>query len=575
LFETTKNSLGFKKILQEVLLQSEKLGSHFTSTKDLQREMIKNQKIFQEVQEKIFEIGGEQFKKLEEEIEERSHLIKDEAERQAFLEKNKERILKLQQDATNDLQANLNNLITQDKSLKKIKNSFQNIKNLVDEIGNQLRDPTIFAEKALTNLGKLPILLAKARKEGKTLLEIFKDVGFFLVKKMKDAISLIFSPTGLLIIGIGAAVAALTTLYKLFTNYYEFLDKKVVPAQAEFNREIGASGENSRELKGQMTAIGVEMELLGYSFEEGAAFVRDFVKAANTMNIPKDILKTGKELTFVLGLTAEQAGKLTQQFQKQGAGAEQINEMFRVGSKEAKAYGIPVNEVLRDLGDAPDILARFGVANRKEFAVSAAKAKSYGLSIKEVTAAFGKQLDTFEGSATAAAKLNAMFGTHINSLKLMMQKDPTKRMEMMRSELLKQGKTWEKLSVFERNVITETMGVDEAQAQLVLSSDKVRKSLEAQAAKKKAAQKQDEKWNDGMRSIQKTLLNWGGHLDKIMRKVSDLVSRIFGFKNGADVVQSFVDMAVSGLDKVNSAIDWVSEALDTFNQGLKDGRKRF
>jgi rRNA maturation endonuclease Nob1 len=249
--------------------------------------------------------------------------------------------------------------------------------------------------------------------------------------------------------------------------------------------------------------------------------------------------------------------------------------MFKAGSKEARAYGLPVNDVLRDMGDAPEILARFGVANRKEFAVSSAKARSYGLTIKEVNAAFGKQLDTFEGSSMAAAKLNAVFGTNINSLKLMMEHDPTKRMEMVRGSLLKQGKEWENLSVAERNVITQTLGVDEAQAQLVLSSDKARKSLEAQALKKRRAIKDDEKWNDGIRSIQKTLLNWGAHLDRIMRKVSDLVSRIFGFEDGSDVVQKFVDMTVSGLDKVSGAIDWADESVTSIKKALKDGGEDF
>jgi hypothetical protein len=243
LFDSTKNALGFRKILQQVLLQSEELGAHFTSTKDLQRGMIKNQEIFHKVQEKIFEIGSKQFEELEQEIKKRAELISDEKDREKFLEVAQEKILKLQEESTNNLQDNLNNLITQDKSLKKIKHSFQNVKDLVDEIGNQLRDPSLLADRTLTNLGKLPLLLMKARKEGKGLFDTIKDLGYFMAKGMKSAIGLLFSPTGLLIVGIGAAVAAATVLFKLFTNYWEFLDSKVIPAQAEFNREIGGTGQ--------------------------------------------------------------------------------------------------------------------------------------------------------------------------------------------------------------------------------------------------------------------------------------------------------------------------------------------
>jgi hypothetical protein len=325
-----------------------------------------------------------------------------------------------------------------------------------------------------------------------------------------------------------------------------------------------------------MQSAGVELELLGYSFAEGAAFVRDFAKAANTgLKLPKDILKTGKELTFVLGLTAEQAGKLVQQFEKQGAGSEQVNEMFKAGAKEARAYGLPVNDVLRDLGDAPDILARFGVANRTEFAVSASKARSYGLSIKEVTAAFGKQLDTFEGSAVAGAKLNTVFGTHINSLKLMMLKDPVKRMEMLRGELLKQGKSWEKLSVFEKNVITSTLGVDEAQAQLVLSSEEARKKMEKQAAVQRQKIRDDEKWNDGMRSIKKTLISWGPLLDKLMRSVSNFIAKLFGFNSAQQPIQDFAKTAENMMNDVTGAIDKAGMKIDEYREKWYDITEHF
>ena len=571
LFDATKQSLGFKNVLKEVLLQSDKIGSAFTSTKDLQNAMVKDSKLFKEVQEKILDIGDKSFKRLEEEIKERSALIKDEKERKEFLKKEEEKILELQQRSTNNLQDNLNNLVSQDKSLKKIKTSFNNIKDLVDELGSKLRDPSIAVEGLLTDLGKIPMYLQKAQKEGKSFGVIMKDVGKLMAGGIADAAALLFTPTGLLILGIGAAVAAMAGLFKLFTNYWDFMDKKIMPAQAEFNRQVGGSGKAVSGLKSQMNSAGVELELLGYSFEEGAGMVRDFAKAANTgITIPKDVLKTGKELTFVLGLTAEQSGKLVQQFQKQGAGMNELNEMFKIGSKEARAYGLPVNDVLRDIGDAPDILARFGVANRKEFAVSAAKARSYGLSIKDLTSAFGKQLDTFEGSSMAASKLNAIFGTNINSLKLMMEHDPTKRMEMLRSSLLRQGKSWEKLSVSERNVITQTLGVDEATAQLALSSDSVRKSLEAQAIKKKQAIRDDEKWNDGMRSIQKVLIPWGPLLDQLSRKAFDFVAQLLGFKGASDPVLQTAKGARSALDSIGSAIDKAITQIDRYRESWYD-----
>ena len=127
---------------------------------------------------------------------------------------------------------------------------------------------------------------------------------------MREKLGLkLFGPTGLLIAGVALATAAITTLFKLFTNYWEFLDKKVIPAQAEFNKQIGGTKADTAGLRKEMVSTGVEFETLGYSFAEGAELIRDFASGLREVNIPKDVLKTGKELTAILGLTGEEADR--------------------------------------------------------------------------------------------------------------------------------------------------------------------------------------------------------------------------------------------------------------------------
>lgn len=289
-----------------------------------------------------------------------------------------------------------------------------------------------------------------------------------------------------------------------------------------------------------MQSAGVEMEMLGYSFEEGAAMVRDLAIGLKTgIKIPPEVLKTGKELTAVLGLTGDEAGNLIVQFQKSGLSVKELNDSFKVGAAEAKKYGLPVNDVLRDIGQAPNLLARFGLKNAQVFARAAAKAKSYGLSIKEIDAAFGKQLDTFEGSSEAASKLNAVFGTTVNSLQLMLETNPQKRMEMVRGALERQGKSWEKLNVFEKNVITSSLGVEESQAALILSSEKERRGLEAKAKQREEQIRVDERWNQGMGSIKKTLIAWGPLLDNLMREASNFIVKLFRWQGCVNVSNKY------------------------------------
>lgn len=366
--------------------------------------------------------------------------------------------------------------------------------------------------------------------------------------------------------GVALATAAITTLFKLFTNYWDFLDKKVLPAQAEFNKQLGGTKASTAGLRKEMISTGVEFETLGYSFEEGAQLIRDFASGLRQVEIPKAVLKTGKELTAILGLTGEEAGKTIMYFQKQGAAIENVNEMFDQGAKTASAYGLPINDVLRDMGQAPDIMARFGIANRKEFAIATAKARSYGLSIKEVNASFGKSMATFNGASEASAKLNSVFGTTINSFQLMLEKNPVKRMEMIRKELDKQGKSWEKLSDAEKYVVTDTLHISEAQAAMAFSSEDQRKKLEKQAKQRENLARIDEKWNQGMGSIKKTLIAWGPLLDKLMRSVSNFIARLFGFKSAQEPIQDFAKTAERMINDVTAAIDQAGMKIDQYRE---------
>jgi hypothetical protein len=178
----------------------------------------------------------------------------------------------------------------------KVTLSMRNTKDIVDDLANQIRNPSVTANKMLTSMGGWAPALLKANQEGKSFSQIMSGFGQ-KVSALGDSLALLWSPTSILIVGIGLAAAAFTGLFKLFTNYWDFLDKKIMPAQAEFNKQIGGTSRETAGLKGQMNSAGVEMELLGYSFEEGAAMVRDLSKGLSTRtNNSKRCLKARKRV---------------------------------------------------------------------------------------------------------------------------------------------------------------------------------------------------------------------------------------------------------------------------------------
>jgi hypothetical protein len=210
-----------------------------------------------------------------------------------------------------------------------------------------------------------------------------------------------------------------------------------------------------------------------------------------------------------------------------------------LGEKYAKAYNVPAHQVSVDMAQNPAIMARFGQANVKEFARATARARAFGMSIKDVNAAFGDQLDTFEGSAKASAHLNAAFGTTINSLDLMLETNPEKRMEMVSKQLKNQGLAYDKLNVFQKNAIKSTFGIDDAQAQLAFGSKDVVAKLNAQEKAKKAQLAADEKWNAKMGDIKQTLISWEADLQKLGLAITNFIGKLLGFESADKGIQDF------------------------------------
>jgi len=570
-FSSTKNDLiDLDDLFQKLVETSEGLPENIATGKDLQKALINDAKLFNKVQldsiklfDRINEQGWEEMLRyLEHTTGKQGEALEQTAEYAAALEdrnnfEEKNLTLIQKQFAVMQKQANARKL----DSL-----SLGNITESIKDLGAKIRNPDAAFSSMLKSGGQLPSKIFEAAKGSKNLGETMSKLVGPSMEKMQGFAKILFSPAGLLIVGVAAAVAALVGLYALFKNFWEFMDKNVVPAQAEFNKQIGGSGPAVGQLQSQMHGVGEEFLLLGKSYEEGAKLVRDFSSGLKSVQLDPKTLKTGKELVGILQLSGEEAGSLALQFQKQTGSLDGLNEMMNVGAREAKTYGLPVNDVLRDLGKFPNILARFGTANRTEFAKSAAKARSYGLDIGKVDAAFGDQLDTFEGSSDVAAKMNAMFGTTINSFELMLETDPIKRMEMLRKQLVSQGKEWNNLSKFEQNVITSSMGVDKEMASMMLSSDKERKALEKKQRQKDREIKMNERWNKGISSIKSTLIAWGAQIDKVMRGVSKLIATMFGLDEPGKLVTGLADTLVSWFTVLNK---WLIDTKKSWADGGK------
>ena len=93
-------------------------------------------------------------------------------------------------------------------------------------------------------------------------------------------------------------------------------------------------------------------------------------------------------MNFNLG--ADAAGDLMKVFRFTTGSTSALKGAFNEAAIATEQFGIPMNSVIHDISDAPDLVARFGAANVAQMAKSASAARSYGLSIAQVSNAFGR-----------------------------------------------------------------------------------------------------------------------------------------------------------------------------------------
>ena len=209
------------------------------------------------------------------------------------------------------------------------------------------------------------------------------------------------------------------------------------------NRTFGITiAEQGQALEGLFTSFTGFTDLTRSSQRELAAF------SARMAVLGVDSGVTGQNFDFLtkaLGMTSSKA-KMTQ---------------IRLVDLAAQ-LGRPVRELVSDFAQLAPQLAIYGARSIKIFTKLSAQSKALGVSTSDLNSAFGSQLDTFEGAASAAGKLNSVLGKDLISTTRLLYADPAERLNIIRSAVLRSGKDFKTMSKFERIMIMNAAGIKDA-----------------------------------------------------------------------------------------------------------------
>lgn len=270
------------------------------------------------------------------------------------------------------------------------------------------------------------------------------------------------------------------------------LQERWTKAIGGFNMRIGGMTSN---LKGA-TRAAVQWSstirgLTGGDIQEGIQMFSDFSDSiGEVIDQGDEFSKFGLQLARGFNLGGQGAGQLSKVMKVIGDNGDDAAETMKAMIKGANEAGVPVNMIAKDLVDSSKYMARFGKEGQKTFVEGAAWVRKYKISMDQLRASV-EGMDMFDEAAKTASKLNAAFGTMVNSMDQMMEDDPAKRLDMIRQQMLAQGMTYDRLTPKQRRYFSETMHLTEEQTAALLDNRHANESYTdflAKAEKKKKAE---------------------------------------------------------------------------------------
>lgn len=218
--------------------------------------------------------------------------------------------------------------------------------------------------------------------------------------------------------------------------------EKMHKAQMALYTSMSGFSNQSRDVQESLTMTAAKMELVGVS--------------ASTTGQNLDML------TRAFGMNAERAGKVQEEI-----------------ARHAIAAGIAPKQMAEDFGKYASQMSVYGERGIDVFVRMEKASKSLGVSMDTLNSLVGQNMDTFQGAATAAGKLNAVLGgNYLNSLELI-NANEADRILLIKKSVEASGVQFDQMGKFQQRAIANALGIkDVAEANKLLSKSSAELSID-------------------------------------------------------------------------------------------------
>jgi hypothetical protein len=322
----------------------------------------------------------------------------------------------------------------------------------------------------------------------------------------------------------------------------------------EWRAELAKSGGSLKEYGGLMEDVRASNEAAGVSMAQSMQAISALRETMSDFNGMAE-----KDKKALVGVTAIM-GKLGVDAKTTGASFTLMNKAMGMGATEAKqatmemaatanALGVSQQKMAADWAAASGPLSAHGKAGVKVFRELSTQAKATGLEVSDLMGIVGK-MDTFEGAADAAGKLNAVLGSQLNSVDLLNASE-SERIRMLQDSVTASGKSWESMGKFERQSVMAAAGIsDMATAGKLFGTtaqqmDKAAGAAEKMALADKELQKQALNATTAKEKITLLMERFGVIVTPLINIVHGLLDALMGFGPLVPLLVTLVGFALA------------------------------
>ena len=403
-----------------------------------------------------------------------------------------EAVLKRQRDNLKEMGADSRVLLELDEKIKDAKNDQLELEHsLTEELEEQLRASVLLLETSVKNGSAAQSELDAAREQLANIIErnVESQKALDILQRKRDletdsegfADRFLKSTLGINMNMVSAEQIMARTLKivektALIAQNPEFLGiataLKMVQATAvlntqmdqgvvNFRKQTGASGELDSVIRG----LSAGLIMAGITSDEASQSVQ-----ALFLNVT-GFTEYSKETQTALGATVAMLNEVGVSSENTSKNIQFAIKVLGQTPKEAAKLQRELHTFAQDLGVATDkmagdyakmgpTIAALGDQGTEAFRSLQVQMKATGLQMDTILSLTG-QFDKFDTAAQSVGKLNALLGgPYLNTLELVAETDPSKRMEILSDRVLDAGVSFDQLDYYQKKAYTSALGLN-------------------------------------------------------------------------------------------------------------------